>query len=154
MNPKRRFMRACAVASASALLGMGGLVQAAVPVAVDVWKSPTCGCCTEWVKHMERNGFKVTVHDSGNAAVRARLRIPAAYGSCHTARVAGYAIEGHVPARDIRKLLAQRPAAVGLAVAGMPVGSPGMELADENDPYDVLLIASDGRASVFASYNK
>ena len=154
MNSRRHLLRAGAATVVAALVGTSSLVQAAAPVAVDVWKSPTCGCCADWVKHMERNGFKVTVHDTGNAAVRARLRIPAAYGSCHTAKVADYAIEGHVPAREIQKLLAQRPAAIGLAVAGMPVGSPGMELADENDPYDVLLITADGRALVFASYNK
>lgn len=94
-------------------------------------------------------------HDSGNAAMRARLRIDPRYGSCHTALVGGYAIEGHVPAREIRRLLRERPQAIGLAVPGMPIGSPGMDsggYAGRKDPYDVLLLTADGRASVFQSY--
>jgi hypothetical protein len=122
---------------------------------VEVWKSPTCGCCKEWVDHLEANGFRTVVHDTGNTAMRARLGIDMKYGSCHTARVAGYALEGHVPASDIRRLLKERPQAVGLAVPGMPVGSPGMDNAaygGRKDPYDVLLIAADGKAQVFQSH--
>ena len=119
---------------------------------VEVWKSPTCGCCKDWIAHMEANGFRTLVHDTGNTAVRGRLGIDMKYGSCHTARVDGYAIEGHVPATDIRRLLKERPKAIGLAVPGMPIGSPGMDGPEYNgrkDPYDVLLIATDGNASVF-----
>ena len=119
---------------------------------VEVWKSPTCGCCKDWIAHMEANGFRTLVHDTGNTAVRGRLGIDMKYGSCHTARVDGYAIEGHVPAADIRRLLKERPKAIGLAVPGMPIGSPGMDGPEYNgrkDPYDVLLIATDGNASVF-----
>lgn len=119
---------------------------------VEVWKSPTCGCCKDWIAHLDANGFRTQVHDSGNTAMRGRLGIDIKYGSCHTARVDGYAIEGHVPAADIRRLLKERPKAIGLAVPGMPVGSPGMDGPGYNgrkDPYDVLLIATDGKASVF-----
>ena len=122
---------------------------------VEVWKSPSCGCCNDWITHLQANGFRTVVHDTGNAAMRSRLGVAPQYGSCHTARSAGYAIEGHVPATDIRRLLKERPKAIGLAVPGMPVGSPGMDGPDYNghqDPYDVLLITADGRASVYQAH--
>lgn len=135
------------------VLGTAGPVSAARAgrPAVEVWKDPNCGCCREWIAYLEREGFAVVAHDTGNAAARRRLGIPPQYGSCHTAAVGGYAIEGHVPAEDIRRLLAQRPDAIGLAVPGMPVGSPGMDGAiyrGRRDPYDVLLIRRDGSAVV------
>jgi hypothetical protein len=104
---------------------------------------------------MEANGFRAVVHDTGNTAMRGRLGIATKYGSCHTARVGGYAIEGHVPAAEIRRLLKERPRAIGLAVPGMPVGSLGMdgpEYEGRKDPYNVLLIAADGSASIFQPY--
>ena len=119
---------------------------------VEVWKDPSCGCCKDWMAHLEANGFRTRVHETGNTAMRAQLGIATKYGSCHTARVDGYAIEGHVPASDIRRLLKERPTAIGLAVPGMPVGSPGMdgpEYGGRRDPYDVLLIARNGGATVF-----
>ena len=135
----------------SAALAQGPTVFA------EVWKSPTCGCCKDWITHLEANGFKVKVHDVGNTAARARLKIPAKLGSCHTALVGRYAIEGHVPAADIKRLLKERPDAIGLAVPGMPHGSPGMDgpaYGNRQDPYDVLLIAQDGSTRVFTSYFK
>ncbi len=128
---------------------------AAAPVAVEVWKAPTCGCCKDWIRHLESNGFKVQVHDSGNTAARARLGIPMRLGSCHTALIAGYAIEGHVPAREIRRVLSERPNAIGLTVPGMPVGSPGMdgpEYGARKDAYDVLLVRKDGSTTTYQSY--
>jgi hypothetical protein len=122
---------------------------------VEVWKSPTCGCCKDWVRHLEANGFRVRTFDTGNTDKRSELGMPLKYGSCHTARVGGYAIEGHVPAREVQRLLNERPAAVGLAVPAMPVGSPGMdgpEYRGRRDPYDVLLVQRDGSASVYRSY--
>ncbi len=122
---------------------------------VQIWKSPSCGCCKDWIVHLEANGFSTQVSDVGNAAARKRLGIQDKYGSCHTALVGGYAIEGHVPAKDIQRLLRERPAGIGLAVPFMPVGSPGMdgpEYGDRKDPYDVLLLAKDGSARVFQSY--
>ena len=124
---------------------------------IEVWKSPTCGCCKDWVTHLEANGFRVKVNDVGNTAARARLKVPTKLGSCHTAWVGRYAIEGHVPAADIQRLLKERPEAIGLAVPGMPVGSPGMDgpaFDNQQDPYDVLLIARDGSTQVFNSYFK
>lgn len=139
-----------------AALSTGAWVSAsgaATPVAMEVWKSPTCGCCAEWVKHAEAAGFRVSVRDTGNNAARARLGIPVALGSCHTAEVAGYAIEGHVPAREIRRLLAERPDARGLVVPGMPIGSPGMEQGSRRDAFDVLVVRKDGSTAVFAAYD-
>lgn len=124
-------------------------------VLVEVWKSPTCGCCKDWVAHLESNGFKVKVHDEGNTDARVRLGMPIQYGSCHTARVDGYVLEGHVPAREIKRLLKEKPTAVGLAVPAMPVGSPGMdgpEYGGRKDPYDVLLVREDGSAAVYQAY--
>jgi hypothetical protein len=123
--------------------------------AVEVWKDPNCGCCQDWVVHLEANGFIVKVNDIGNNAARARLGIPVALGSCHTAQVGGYAVEGHVPAADIRRLLRDKPKAVGLAVPGMPVGSPGMDGAiygARKYAFKVFLVLPDGKSSVFNAY--
>ena len=124
---------------------------------VEIWKDPSCGCCHDWIEHMQANGFSFTVHDTGNNAVRAQLGLPQKLGSCHTALVGGYLIEGHVPASDVRALLKQKPKALGLAVPGMPVGSPGMYgevYGNRRDPYDVLLVERDGSTRVFSSHNK
>jgi len=121
--------------------------------AIDVFKSATCGCCKAWVEHLKAAGFDVRVTDvDDTTAARKRLGMPDAFGSCHTGTVGGYALEGHVPAADVKRLLAAKPKAVGLAVPGMPVGSPGMEVGTRRDPYDVLLVERNGRSTVFASY--
>ena len=155
MHPTRRLALAALAASlvmparAAAPRGSGPLVE--------VWKSPTCGCCKDWITHMEAHGFTVKVHDTGNTAARKRLKVAERFGSCHTAWVGGYAIEGHVPAREVQRLLREKPAALGLAVPGMPLGSPGMdgpEYGGQKDAYDVLLLRADGGAAVFASYGK
>lgn len=128
---------------------------AATPTRVEVWKSPTCGCCHDWIAHLQSNGFSVTTHDDGNTDARMRLGMPVRYGSCHTAVVDGYSIEGHVPAREIQRLLKERPRAVGLAVPAMPVGSPGMDgpaYRGRKDPYDVLLVTRDGTSTVYQAY--
>ena len=127
-------------------------VAAAPSVLMEVWKDPACGCCKEWVTHLEGAGFKVKVSDTGNDAVRTRLGIDPKHGSCHTALVGGYAIEGHVPVREIRRLLAERPKVIGLAVPGMVKGSPGMEQGGIVEPYNVLLLHRDGGSSVYAKY--
>jgi hypothetical protein len=134
-------------------------VLAQVPNAAElqVYKSPTCGCCNDWIRHLEANGFRVKATDVPESRFyRARFGMPQKYGSCHTAVVGGYVVEGHVPAREIRRLLRERPTALGIAVPGMPVGSPGMDGPEYNgqvDPYDVLLVQADGRATVFATYD-
>lgn len=122
---------------------------------VQVWKDPNCGCCQDWVEHLQQNGFEPIVFDEGNVSARARLGMPRQFGSCHTALVQGYVIEGHVPAADVKRLLNEKPSALGLAVPGMPVGSPGMDGAvygGRRDPYDVLLIQRNGAHSVFSAY--
>jgi hypothetical protein len=152
MRPGRRDFIAATLAALAVSVPAGA---AAAPVPVEVWKAPTCGCCKDWIRHLESSGFKVQVHDSGNTAARARLGIPMRLGSCHTALIEGYAIEGHVPVREIRRLLAERPSAVGLAVPGMPIGSPGMdgpEYGTRKDPYDVLLVRKDGSTTSYQSY--
>ncbi|WP_439520125.1 copper-binding protein [Hydrogenophaga sp.] len=119
---------------------------------LQVWKDPNCGCCNDWVELLRADGFRVQVFDTGNTAVRQRLGMPARFGSCHTALVGGYVVEGHVAASEIRRLLAEKPDAIGLAVPGMPVGSPGMDgpvYGDRRDAYDVLLVQRNGGSRVF-----
>jgi len=153
---RRQWLTAIAAAAACAALP----AWASNHTAVEVWKDPSCGCCQDWIEHMQANGFTVAVHDTGNTAVRARLGLPQRLGSCHTALVGGYLLEGHVPAADVRKLLKDKPKALGLTVPGMPVGSPGMdgpEYKGRKDPYDVLLVTknlmnSDVSTRVFTSY--
>lgn len=111
-----------------------------------VYKSPWCGCCTGWVDHMKENGFSVKVVEQEDLSpIKRHYGVPDNLESCHTAEVEGYTIEGHVPASDVMKLLAVRPDAKGLAVPGMPIGSPGMEQGDEKEPYPVVLFGKDGQ---------
>ena len=130
--------------------------QAAEPQAIDVYRDPNCGCCGAWAKHLEANGFSVNEHiEADMSAVKTRLGVPPRLASCHTGVLNGQFIEGHVPASDIKRLLKERPKAVGLAVPGMPVGSPGMDGPDykgRKDPYDVLLIQANGSSKVYQSY--
>jgi len=112
---------------AGMLAGATDMASARSATRIEVWKDPSCGCCGDWVKYLEAHGFAVMVQDRGNNAVRARLGIDRKYGSCHAGIVEGYAIEGHVPVPDILRLLRERPAAIGLAVPGMKVGTPGMD---------------------------
>lgn len=117
---------------------------------VTVYKSPTCDCCTSWIQHLRANGFTILARDLGDVGeVKAQLGVRPDLASCHTAVVDGYVIEGHVPADLIRRLLAERPAVKGLAVPGMPVGSPGMEQGDRKDPYTVFAFDENGRTTVY-----
>lgn len=121
----------------------------AEPATVTVYKSPTCGCCGQWIRHMRANGFEVVVRDvSDTSEIKRRLDVPDALASCHTASVAGYVIEGHVPAATIRRALRERLAVAGLAVPGMPQSAPGMD-ASSSQPYDVLTFNRDGGNSVY-----
>lgn len=129
---------------------------AAAEAPVEVWKSPSCECCGAWATHLEDNGFAVKVN-AGTPSMLDRIKREAGIGeelaSCHTAKIGAYVIEGHVPAADIKRLLAEEPDALGLAVPGMPVGSPGMEQDDgKTEPYDVLLVKKDGTTEVFARH--
>ena len=121
--------------------------------AVTVFKDPNCGCCKEWIDHLRKHAFKVTAKDTTDvAAIKRSGRVPSQLVSCHTAFVNGYVIEGHVPAADIKRLLKEKPKVAGLAVAGMPVGSPGMEVGNRKDKYDVIAFTRDGGTSVFAKH--
>lgn len=159
MNEQRTIQRKSRYAIAL-LMFMGGFaaigiyllapktVQAAEMV---VYKSPTCGCCKKWIDHMRDNGFDVEVREQHNVTpVKDKLGVPERLRSCHTAKVAGYIVEGHVPADVVRRLLDEKPDVVGIAVPGMPMGSPGME-GFRKDPYDIITFSSTGKMSVFAS---
>ena len=146
---KRRLFSQVAFAAA---LFTPVFAMAAAPV-IEVFKSESCGCCGAWVEHLKANGFTTRVVNVENPSdYRERGGIPDKLGSCHTGMVQGYAIEGHVPASDIKRLLAQKPKARGLAVPAMPLGSPGME-GPRKDPYDVLLVQANGQTKVFKHYN-
>ena len=130
--------------------------DASAPVAapvITVYKSPTCGCCKDWVAHVQKAGFRVDVKDMNDmATVKADAGVPAAAQSCHTAIVDGYAVEGHVPADVIQRLLKERPKIAGIAVPGMPAGSPGMEVPGRKaDRYDVLSFDRKGKTAVYTS---
>ena len=146
MNPFRR-------TAIFAALALAACAQLAAAQVVEVVKSPTCGCCTAWVEHLRAAGFEVRVTDVADLTPTARrLGVPDHLRSCHTASVGGYAIEGHVPAADIRRLLAERPEAAGIAVPGMPMGSPGMEHGSHRQRYQTILFTRAGRRRVFAQH--
>ncbi|GIX54788.1 hypothetical protein ABIC99_003739 [Sphaerotilus sulfidivorans] len=155
LNPQRRILLLRALALSATPLALAKKPNATA-VTIQVWKDPSCGCCKDWITHLEKNGFAATAIDQGNSTARVRLGMPQKYGSCHTALVQGYVIEGHVPAEDIRRLLKERPDALGLAVPSMPLGSPGMDgpaYGGRRHPYQVLLVQKDGSAQVFNSYS-
>jgi len=144
-----------AVASATTTAAPENAANASSPLPlVVVHKSASCGCCGLWVEHMQQAGFPVEVRNLDNVnPVKERLGVPLGKGSCHTAEVGGYFVEGHVPADDIKRLLAQKPAAKGLVLPGMPAGSPGMETPDgQVQPYVVELVGKDGSTAAFAQH--
>ena len=131
------------------------MAHAADPAVPEVlmYKDPNCGCCGAWAEHLVANGFRVkTVATSDMESVKRRFAVPQRLTSCHTAKVGGYVIEGHVPASAIKRLLREKPAVAGLSVPGMPLGSPGMEVPGKQDPYEVLAFDSAGKIQVFARY--
>lgn len=141
------------------LAGLGmvltlGLSVPAVAADLVVYKSPYCGCCTAWIQHMEQNGFTVAVQNREEmATMKKELGVPEAMASCHTGVIDGYVVEGHVPAADVRRLLVEKPAVKGIAVPGMPTGSPGMEVPGEKaDPYQVVTFTKEGKVQVFANH--
>ncbi len=123
--------------------------------AMVVHKTSTCGCCGAWVDHMRKAGFALDVKDVTQEdlnSIKSRLGIRPELASCHTAVIDGYFVEGHVPAEDVKRLLSERPAGSGLSVPGMPVGSPGMEMGSQKDPFDTILIGKNGETTVFAKH--
>lgn len=151
---RRRLLQLLGAGGAQALTGSSWAKGSSKPFEVEVWKDPNCGCCGDWIAHLQQHGFATTLHDTGNDAARARLGLPLQYASCHTARVGGYVVEGHVPADDVKRLLREKPQALGLAVPGMPIGSPGMDgpaYGGRRDRYDTLLVQKNGTSRVFQS---
>jgi len=131
-------------------LTIGAAAHAAT---MTVYKSPSCGCCAKWVEHVEKHGFTVkTIPTEAMLAVKAKLGVPDTLMSCHTSVIGGYVVEGHVPAADIKRLLAKKPRARGIAVAGMPMGSPGMEHGSHREPFSTMLIGTSGKATLFARH--
>lgn len=127
--------------------------QATAATRITVFKDPDCGCCKSWVDHLRKHGFDVTVRDTTDMSGAKRTgRVPEPLRSCHTAFVNGYVVEGHVPAADIRRLLKEKPKVAGIAVPGMPAGSPGMEIGNRVDKYDVVAFNRDGTTRVFAHH--
>lgn len=129
------------------------VATAASAAALTTYKSPSCGCCAKWVEHMQRHGHQVKVVNVEDImAVKAKAGIPDALASCHTTMVGGYVVEGHVPAEDVARLLKAKPKAKGIAVAGMPMGAPGMEHGNHRVPFQTMLIKPDGSTAVFARH--
>ena len=155
---KRSFLNAALALMGTSALNTPLAAWATAKPQIEVWKTASCGCCHDWITHMETNGFELKVHDVTDAAkntLRAQLGLAEKYGSCHTALINGYVVEGHVPARDLQRLLKERPKALGLTVPGMTVGSPGMDGPDykgRKDPYAVLLVQRDGSSTVYHAY--
>jgi hypothetical protein len=152
--------RSLLIAATAVLVPLGAVAVAAIgdtpaaPLSITVYKTAQCGCCRSWVDHLRAHGFEVTAHDVADmGAVKKKLGVPDALTSCHTGVIGSYVIEGHVPAGDIRKLMASKAKVAGLAVPGMPVGSPGMEMPDmPADKYDVIAYTKAGKRRVFASH--
>jgi len=127
--------------------------QAASAAVVEVVKSPTCGCCSDWIEHLRRSGMQVRVTEVPDTSpIAKKLGVPEELRSCHTAKVGGYVVEGHVPASDIKMLLAKKPAATGIAVPGMPMGSPGMDQAGAKEAFATILFDAKGKRQVFARH--
>jgi hypothetical protein len=123
------------------------------PLSVTVYRSPSCGCCGEWIKHLEKHGFKVTDTKTDEmTAIKEKYSVPQDFASCHTAIVNGYVVEGHIPADDIKRLVQQKPDIAGIAVPGMPLGSPGMEAGERKESFAVLAFNQDGKFEVFQEY--
>lgn len=153
---RSRFIVAlAALAVALGVTPSGQAQRGATGPAVEVFKTATCGCCGKWVEHMRAAGFNVTFTDIDQAEldkVKAKHGVPRALHSCHTALVGGYVVEGHVPASEVKRLLKEKPAVAGLAVPGMPLGSPGMEVSGvKPHPYNVLTFDKQGKTTVFST---
>ena len=143
-----RFARSATVAAA--LVAGPAVAGPSIPPEVTVYKSATCGCCVQWVEHLEKQGFLVrTVDVVDLAPYRAKAGVPAPLGACHTAFVGGYVVEGHVPGDVVKRMLAEKPKIAGLVVPGMPIGSPGMEMGSRKEPYAILALGKDGSTSVY-----
>jgi hypothetical protein len=153
-------MKARAYIRVGALAALAAVTSASAPPStrhappsVTVFKDPNCGCCKAWIEHLRKHAFEVTAKDTSDInGPKRTARVPERLYSCHTAFVNGYVVEGHVPAEDIQRLLKEKPKVAGIAVAGMPIGSPGMEVGNRRDKYDVIAFNRDGTTRVFSSH--
>lgn len=150
----RAYLRITTLAALALLSSASARPSSLVPSpSVTVFKDRNCGCCKNWVEHLRKHAFDVTAQDTSDVgAVKRTARVPEELHSCHTAFVNGYVIEGHVPAADIQRLLREKPKVAGIAVPGMPLGSPGMEIGSRKDRYDVIAFNRDGSMRVFARH--
>jgi hypothetical protein len=151
---RRDWLRLTLAGVATSALSRRALGDASAPkTRLTVYKSPTCGCCANWVEYMKKNGFAVDAHDVGEELLnetKATAGVPVPLRSCHVALAGGYAFEGHIPADLVTKVLTEKPKALGLAVPGMPAGSPGMEMGGQHAPYQVMAFDRQGKVWVFA----
>jgi hypothetical protein len=153
---KRRLITVAAISLAAlslSALAVPSHESRVTAVSVVVYKDPNCGCCKIWIDHLRKHGFAVTARDTSDmSGAKATGRVPQRLQTCHTAFVGGYVVEGHVPATDIQRMLDEKPKIAGIAVPGMPIGSPGMEVGNRKDKYDVIAFTRDGSTSVFAKH--
>jgi hypothetical protein len=153
ISRRSAFFAIAGVASA-AVVGLRAQTKPATKTPILVFKDPTCGCCSKWIDHINANGFAAQVTDGDMTPVKKRYQVPRALESCHTAAVGGYVIEGHVPASDIRRLLAEKPKHIlGLTIPGMPQSAPGMDVKPFH-PYDVLTFDAKGQTTVYVKHTK
>ena len=147
-------MRSILLAAAlSILVPNPGLADDGLAKDIVVYKNPSCGCCTKWIRYLEENDYNVTIKDTRDIfEVKSRLGVPEKLAACHTAVIDGYVIEGHLTHRDIKRLLLFRPEVTGIAVPGMPVGTPGMEIGNTVEPYDVVSFDENGNMKIFVEH--
>jgi hypothetical protein len=146
---------AALIAGGAFAAASGQAAQKTAPASMVVYKSATCGCCSAWIEHLQARGFQVearNVSDSQLTVVAIQSGVPADLQTCHTAKIAGYVVEGHVPAEDVQRLLKEKPAIAGIGVGGMPMGSPGMEQGGRKQPFNTMAFTKDGKQTVFAKH--
>jgi hypothetical protein len=150
---QRRELLQLAIVGPALLLSKPATAAISLPTVV-TYRNPGCGCCEKWTEHMKSAGFDISMQDDADLAARkAKLGVPDQLAGCHTTLIGAYVIEGHVPPDDIIRFLAEKPEALGLAVAGMPVGSPGMEMGETTEPYDVVIFKADGTWADYAKHS-
>ena len=148
-----KILMVCVLLSLSFSIKAEGQVKTVEPIVIEVYRSPSCGCCSKWIAHLKENQFDVKDHVTNDVQViKDKYGVPEKMASCHTALVNGYVVEGHVPAADIKKLLKLKPAVIGISVPGMPSGTPGMEMGGKKDPYQVVSFDEEKKYEVFSSY--
>jgi len=148
-----KILMVCVLLSLSFSIKAEDQVKTVEPIVIEVYRSPSCGCCSKWIAHLKENQFDVKDHVTNDVQViKDKYGVPENMASCHTALVNGYVVEGHVPAADIKKLLKLKPAVIGISVPGMPSGTPGMEMGGRKDPYKVVSFDEEKKYEVFSSY--